>query len=143
MSITTTTHLNFRGQAREALEHYAAAFGGSVVALPFAQAGDERDAADGARPDEVKWGQASAPSGFAVMAYDVPAARPLDRGQDPVFVSVRGDDADEIARAFAGLAEGGTVRTPLAPAGYSPLFGMVTDRFGITWVLDVAAAPAA
>ena len=42
MSITTTTHLNFRGQAREALEHYAAAFGGSVVALPFAQAGDER-----------------------------------------------------------------------------------------------------
>ena len=139
MSVTTTTHLNFRGQAREALEHYAAATGGEVMAFTFAQGGDEADAADGAVPEQVKWGQVTAPSGFSVMAYDVPAARPFSRGDDPLFVSVRGDDAEEVTRIFEGLAEGGTVRAPLAPAGFAPLYGMVTDRFGVTWVLDVAA----
>ncbi|GIG29528.1 VOC family protein [Cellulomonas marina] len=139
MSVTTTTHLNFRGQARAALDHYAAVVGGEVLAFTFAQAGDETDAADGAVPEELKWGQVTAPSGFAVMAYDVPPGRGFDRGQDPVFVSVRGDDPEEVTRLFAGLADGGTVRTPLAPAGYAPLYGMVTDRFGITWVLDVVA----
>lgn len=55
-----------------------------------------------------------------------------------MFVSVRGDDPEEITRYFDGLADGGTVRAALAPAGFSPLYGMGTDRFGITWVLDVA-----
>ena len=41
MSITTTTHLNFRGQAREALDRYAAVFGGEVLAFTFAEGGDE------------------------------------------------------------------------------------------------------
>ncbi|RKS72784.1 hypothetical protein CLV35_3035 [Motilibacter peucedani] len=50
------------------------------------------------------------------------------------------DDADELTRLSAGLAEGGTVRAALGPAGCSPLFGMVTDRFGGTWVLDLAVA---
>jgi PhnB protein len=138
MSVTTTTHLNFRGQAREALDRYAAVFDGQVVAFTFAQGGDERDAADGAVPDQLKWGGVQAASGFALMAFDVPPERPYDSGTDPVYVSVRGDDAEEIARYWAGLAEGGTVRTPLGPAGHAPLFGMVTDRFGVTWVLDVA-----
>ena len=139
MTVTTTTHLNFRGRAREALELYASVFGGEVTAFTFAQGGDERDAADGAVGEQLKWGGVQAPSGFAVMAFDVPPARAFDRGTDAVYVSVRGDDVDEITRCFEGLAEGGTVRTPLAPAGFSPLFGMVTDRFGTTWVLDVTA----
>jgi len=140
MSVTTTTHLNFRGSARAALDHYAAVFGGEVTAFTFAQGGDERDAADGAVPDQLKWGGLQSPSGFAVMAFDVPPDRPYDAGTDAVYVSVRGDDADEITRYWEGLTEGGTVRAPLAPAGYAPLFGMVTDRFGVTWVLDVVAS---
>ena len=35
-------------------------------------------------------------------------------------------------------ADGGTVRAALGPAGYAPLYGMVTDRFGVTFVLDLA-----
>jgi len=141
MSITTTTHLNFRGQARAALDHYAAVFGGEVVASTFAQGGDDQDTADGAVAEQLKWGGVQAPSGFAVMAYDVPPRRPHDPGTDAVYVSVRGDDPEEVTRCWAGLAQGGTVRTPLGPAGYSPLSGMVTDRFGVTWVLDVVAPP--
>lgn len=138
MSITTTTHLNFRGDARAALDLYAAVFGGQVMAFTFAQGGDEHDAADGAVPDQLKWGGIQTSNGFSIMAFDVPPNRPYDAGTDAVYVSVRGDDADEVTRYWAGLAEGGTVRADLGPAGYAPLYGMVTDRFGVTWVLDVA-----
>ena len=141
MSITTTTHLNFRGQAREALDFYAAVFGGEVMAFTFAQGGDERDTADGAVAEQLKWGGVQAPNGFSVMAFDVPPARAHDAGTDAVYVSVRGDDADEVTGYWTGLADGATVHADLGPAPWgAPLYGMLTDRFGVTWVLDVAAA---
>lgn len=48
MSVTTTTHLNFRGQAREALQLYASVFGGEVQAFTY---GDAHNDVDGAIPD--------------------------------------------------------------------------------------------
>jgi PhnB protein len=73
------------------------------------------------------------------MAFDAPPGRPFSREEDAVFVSVRGDDPEEITRCFEVLAEGGTVRTPLGPAPWgSPLYRMLGDRLGITWVMDVA-----
>lgn len=137
MSITTTTHLNFRGQARDALEFYATVFGGEVMAFTFGQGGNEQDAADGALVDQVKWGGIQALNGFSVMAFDVPPKRAYDAGTDAVYVSVRGSDTEEVAQYWEKLVEGGTVRAELGPAGYAPLYGMVTDRFGVTWVLDV------
>ena len=137
MSITTTTHLNFRGDARAALEHYRAVFGGALTVISYADASSVTDPAEA---EQVMWGQVVADSGFHVMAYDVPAARGWDRGEDPFFVSVRGETAEEVQRCWDGLAEGATVRVPLAPAAFSPLYGMLTDRFGVTWVLDVAVA---
>jgi PhnB protein len=137
MSITTTTHLNFRGQARAALDFYAAVFGGEVVAFTFAQGGDGRDTADGAVAEQIKWGGVQAPNGFSIMAFDVPPKRPFSAGTDAVYVSVRGSDTEEVSRYWEGLLDGGTVRASLGPAGYAPLYGMVTDRFGVTWVLDV------
>ena len=138
MSVTTTTHLNFRGQAREALELYASIFGGEVVAFTY---GDAHVDSDGPLPDQLMWGALEAPNGLRLMAFDVPPARPFSRGKDAVFVSVRGDDPDEVTRCFDVLAEEGTVRTPLGPAPWgSPLYGMLDDRFGVTWVLDVVPA---
>ena len=53
-------------------------------------------------------------------------------------MSVRGEDAAEVTRYWEALSQGATVVQPLAPAGWAPLYGMLTDRFGVTWVLDVA-----
>lgn len=57
-----------------------------------------------------------------------------------VFVSVRGDSAEEIAALWAKLAVGSTIVQDLGPAGFSPLYGMLRDSFGVVWVLDVAVA---
>jgi PhnB protein len=49
----------------------------------------------------------------------------------------------EAKRAFAALADGGEVRMPLAKTFWSPCFGMLADRFGIGWLVSVAATPPA
>jgi PhnB protein len=140
MSIDVTTHLNFRGEARAALEHYAAVFGGELVAITYA---DAHNVSDPAEADQIMWGQVTAPNGFRVMAFDVPSGTPHAAGENAFFVSVRGTAADEITSLWEGLAAGATIVQPLAPAQWAPLYGMLRDRFGVTWVLDVAVEYAA
>ena len=48
----------------------------------------------------------------------------------------------DAQRAFTALADGGEVQMPLTKTFFSPCFGMVTDRFGVGWMVTVAAAPA-
>lgn len=134
MSIRTTIHLNFRDSARAALEFYRGVFGGELTAISYA---DAHAVTDPAEADQVMWGQVSSPAGFHVMAYDVPGHTAFDPGTIPVFVSVRGSDAEELSGYWARLIEGGQVVVPLGPAGWAALYGMVRDRFGVTWVLDL------
>jgi len=147
MSITTTTHLNFRGQAREALEFYAGVFGGELQIATYADFGMPPEAPGAAG---VVFGQVVSPDGFRVMAYDIPGpAAAVSAGStrrengttitdSPFFVSVRGTALDELARYWEALSEGATIVEPLAASAWSAGFGMLTDRFGVTWILDVA-----
>lgn len=137
MTIKTTTHLNFRGDAKAALAFYQTVFGGEMTVFTYAQAGNVQNPAEA---DQVTFGQVISPDGFHIMAYDVPSSMDWGAGQIPVFVSVRGADGEEITRYWDKLTQGGTIIQPLGPAGWAPLYGMVKDRFGITWVLDVQAA---
>ncbi|MFC0040073.1 VOC family protein [Actinomadura rayongensis] len=52
------------------------------------------------------------------------------------FLCAHGETPDEVAALWARLAVGGTVVEALGPAPWTPAFGMLTDRFGITWILD-------
>ncbi|MFD3444477.1 VOC family protein [Microbacteriaceae bacterium 4G12] len=150
MSITTTTHLNFRGNARSALEFYGSVFGGAVTIASYGDFGMPKDA-PGA--DGVVFGSVETSAGFRVMAYDIPGdaggsatagATRRENGltitDQPFFVSVRGDSLEEIQGYWTGLAAGATIVEPLAASAWSPGFGMLTDAFGVTWVLDVATA---
>ncbi|MFD6950958.1 bleomycin resistance protein [Nocardiopsis sp. TSRI0078] len=134
MSVKTTTHLNFRGDARAALEFYQSAFGGDLTAVTYKDAGAVQEEAEA---DQVMWGQVLAGNGFHVMAYDVPSRTAYDQGENSVFVSVRGETVEEISGYWEKLSDGATTVVPMGPAGWAPAYGMLRDRFGVVWVLDV------
>ncbi len=150
MSLNAVTHLNFRGQAREALEFYGAVFGGKTSIVTYGDFGMPAELPGSAN---VVFGQVVADNGFRVMAYDVPGAtEPVATGEpttrrengttittEPFFLSVRGETVEEVAAHWDRLAEGATVIEQFGPAQWAPAFGMLTDRFGVTWILDVAA----
>ncbi len=135
MAVHAVTHLNFQGDARAALGFYHSVFGGDLMIISNQDMGIVENPAE---LDQVKWGQVAAENGFKVMAYDIPSAQSFSRGQDSFFLSLRGDSANEIAALWEKLAAGSTIAAPLAPAQWAPLYGMLTDPFGITWVVDVA-----
>ena len=151
MSITTTTHLNFRGDARAALEFYRSVFGGDLSIATYGDFGMPAEAPGAAN---VVFGQLESENGFRVMAYDIagetggPAATAgrtrrengVTLTDQPFFVSVRGDALDEVQGYWEALAAGASIIEPLAASAWSPGFGMLTDRFGVTWILDVAAS---
>jgi PhnB protein len=133
----STTHVNFRGDARAALEFYRDVFDGELTVVTYGAAHAAQ------RPEEadlVMWGQVTAPSGFAIMAFDVPADRPYDKGVAPFFESVRGDSVEDVTPVWEKLADGATIVQELKPSPWAPAYGMLTDRFGLTWVVDVTAA---
>lgn len=151
MSIQTTAHLNFRGDARLALEFYQSVFGGHLVVKTYADFGMPA-AAPGA--DKVVFGLIAAENGFRVMAYDIPgtteggiagggAAR-RENGvtvtDQALFVSISAKSLEELQGHWSALAVGATVVEPLAASAWSAGFGMLTDRFGVTWAVSVTAA---
>ncbi|MGU3538786.1 VOC family protein [Methylobacterium sp. A54F] len=138
-TIQVTTHLNFRGQAREALDFYQSVFGGDLTIVTYADLGAVQDPA---QAGQVIWGQVASDRGFHVMAYDVQSDRSWSPGENAFYVSVRGSAPDEIAAYWERLSAGATILQPLGPSGWSPVYGMLRDRLGVTWVLDVAAEPA-
>lgn len=135
MTVSVTNHLNFRGDARAALEFYQSVFGGDITIVTYK---DAQAVQDPSEADQVMWGQVVAKNGFRVMAYDVPSRMPWDHGKNAFFVSLRGDSADELAALWEKLSAGATIVRPLGPSGWAPLYGMLEDRAGVTWVLDVA-----
>ena len=151
MSIKTTTHLNFRGDARAALEFYQGVFGGDVTIATYADFGMPAEV-PGA--ENVVFGQVETTEGFRVMAYDIPgqpggsaASTGSTRRENGAtitdqsfFVSVRGETLDEVRDYWGKLSVGASIVEPLAASAWSPGFGMLTDSFGVTWILDVAAA---
>ncbi|MEU6828362.1 VOC family protein [Nocardia beijingensis] len=132
----TTTHLNFRGDARAALEFYRSVFGGHLAVVTYRDAGNVQDAPEA---DQIMWGEVRADNGFHVMAYDVPAAMGYDQGENAFFVSVRGATVEEVSGYWEELTAGATIVVPMGPANWAPAFGMLRDRFGVVWVLDVVS----
>lgn len=145
MTISTATHLNFPGTARAALDFYQTVFGGQVTTTTYAQVGMPADAPDA---DKVVFGRLTADNGLGVLAYDIPGREEPFAGatrrefgttitDQPFFVSLSADTLDEITPYWARLSDAATIVEPLAASAWSPGFGMLTDRYGVTWALTV------
>jgi PhnB protein len=137
MTVTTTAHVNFRGQAREALSFYQSVFGGDLSLATYT---DIHSVESQEQADHIAFGRVKATNGFDIMAYDVQPSKGYNPGENTFYVTLQGNDPDEIRAQWDGLANGATILIPLAPAPFAPLYGMVTDRFGVTWIVGVDAS---
>ncbi len=136
MASKLNPYLNFDGSCREAMEFYQSVLGGELVVNTFGEYGDEGPSKDG-----VMHAQLETPNGFTLMASDTPPGMTVDKGA-AVSISLSGDDSDELRRYWEGLSEGAEVTMPLEKQMWGDEFGMLTDRFGMQWMVNIAGAAA-
>lgn len=132
-------YLFFDGRCEEALAFYRRALGAEVAMLLRFKDGPEPSAPGMVPPgSEDKVMHASFRIGeTVVMASDGRCGgRPSFQGFSLTLTAANEAEAD---RLFAALADGGQVQMPLAKTFFSPRFGMVADRFGVSWMIIVPA----
>ena len=134
MASRLNPYLTFDGTAREAMETYRDVFGGELSVNTF---GDFGAAQDEASKDKVMHSQLETSAGFTLMASDSPPGMPYQPGND-VSVSLSGDDEAELRGYWDKLADGGQVAVPLEKQMWGDVFGMCNDRFGVTWMVNIA-----
>ena len=130
-------YLSFTGNAREAMEFYRDVLGGELTLMTFAEGGgsDDPNVAD-----KIMHGQLETPSGYTLMGADAVEGTP-GAVASGVQISLSGDTSadEELSGYFAKLlAGGGTQIEPLVTAPWGDKFGMLTDRFGILWMVNIA-----
>ncbi|HSJ45141.1 MAG TPA: VOC family protein [Euzebyales bacterium] len=127
-------YLSFRDNAREAMEFYRTVFGGTLDVNTFAEFGASEDPSE---DDKVMHSVMEADNGIMFMAADTPNSMEHRPGTT-MSMSLSGDDDAELLGYFEKLSDGGTVTQPLEAAPWGDKFGMVTDRFGIDWMVNIA-----
>ena len=134
------TYVTFGGRCEEALEFYKKAVGAEVKDLLRWK--DSPDAAMQPPPGyEEKVMNASFRIGDTeLMADDGMGAKEVEFKGMTLALSVA-DDA-EAKRVFTALGEGGSVQMPLTKTFWTSSFGMLTDKFGVPWMVNVDTPPA-
>jgi PhnB protein len=133
-------YLFFEGRAEEAIAFYTKAFGTKVDMLMR-----NREAPEAPPPGMLPPGRENEVmhASFKVGDTDVMLSDGRCSGK-PSFsgfsLSVTAPDEAAARRMFDALADGGTVTMPLGKTFWSPCFGMVTDRFGVGWMVNVVDA---
>lgn len=138
MPVRLNPYLGFRSGAREALGFYHSVFGGELTVGTFGEAGMAQDPAD---VDKVMHGQLEGENGLLLMASDSPSSMPADEGSS-ISLSLSGDDEAALTRYWDGLADGARIIEPLTKAPWGDTFGMLTDRFGTTWLVNISGPTA-
>jgi PhnB protein len=129
-------YLNFRDNTREAMEFYRSVFGGKLDMNTFK---DYHASQDPNEDDKIMHSVLDAENGITFMASDTPNSMEYKPGNN-FGMSLSGDDEKELKAYFERLAVGGTVTMPLSKAAWGDTFGMLTDKFGISWLVNISGA---
>jgi PhnB protein len=135
-------YLSFTGEAREALTFYQSVFGGDLTISTFgefqppADAGGDAPGLPASEADKVMHGMLVTPNGLVLMGSDTPEGMPHTEGSS-VSLSLSGDDESQLRGYWDRLAEGGRVTVPMERAPWGDVFGMLTDRYGMAWLINV------
>ena len=137
MATRLNPYVSLPGTARQAVAFYSGVFGGESSVMTFGDAG----AAGAPNADQVMHAQLESPSGYTLMLSDMPPGTEHQPGND-MAISLSGDDADELRRYWEALSDGGSVQVPLEKQMWGDVFGMCTDRFGVSWMVNIAGSAA-
>jgi PhnB protein len=128
-------YLNFNGCCDEALEFYKKAIGAKVgMLMRFKDAPDQSMISPGSENKVMH-------SSFQVGETTIMASDGRCTGKanfHGIALSITANSEAEADKLFGGLAEGGQVNMPLSKTFFSPKFGMLSDKFGVGWMISVA-----
>jgi PhnB protein len=127
-------YINFNGHAREAMEFYHKALGGTLDLLTENEQGPPKAAG----PDDHIMHSALEADGILIMGTDGHPDYPTTAG-DNVAVAVMGDDEERLTSVFELLSNGGTIKQALKIESWGDGFGYFTDKFGINWMFNISA----
>lgn len=138
MSSKLNPYLSFKDNAREAMEFYKTVFGGTLVSSTFKEFEASRDPRE---DNKIMHSMLEAADGITLMAADTPnhmEYRPGTNGS----ISLSGDNENELRGYWEKLSRGATIREPLKKAPWGDTFGMLIDKFGVAWMVNIAGRKA-
>lgn len=137
---TLNPYLGFLGEARQAMEFYQSVFGGKLTFSTFAEFQVSDDPAE---QDKIMHGQLEGAGGLVLMGADAPNSMERTTGSS-IQLSLSGgpEDDAELRGYWAKLSDGATIGEELAAAPWGDTFGMLTDKFGTRWMVNIAGAGA-
>lgn len=127
-------YLSFRDSARQAMEFYQSVFGGDLGISTFEEYQVSEDPSE---QDKVMHSRLVTDNGMVLMAADVPNRIDLTPGTN-FSVSLSGEDEEQLHGYWDKLIVGGSAEMPLEQAPWGDSFGMLTDRFGVSWMVNIA-----
>ena len=134
MASKLNPYLQFDGNAREAMEFYRDTFGGELTVSTFGEYGTD----DPSVKDNTMHAQLETENGFTLMASDTAPGMPSPPQDTKITVSLSGDDGDALRGYWEKLSAGGNVMMPLEKQMWGDEFGMLVDRFGVPWMVNIA-----
>jgi PhnB protein len=132
MTVRLNPYLNFRDNAKDAMEFYHSVFGGTLDLSTFAEFHASEDPAEAGK---IMHGQLTGDNGVVLMGADVPSSMEITANST---VSLSGDDEAMLTGWWEKLSDGGHVIEKLAKAPWGDTFGMCTDKFGVPWLVNIA-----
>ena len=134
MGTKLNPYINFKDNTRAAMEFYKSVFGGNLTISTFKEFQASEDSSD---DDKIMHSELEAENGIVFMAADTPGHMEYRPGTN-FSMSLSGEDQAELTAYFEKLSVGGTVTQPLTQAPWGDTFGMLIDKFGITWLVNIA-----
>jgi PhnB protein len=128
------TYLNFSGQCEEAFKFYEKLLGGKIGFMMTFRGSPAESQVPADWADKVLHVRLETPAGVLVGSDAPPGRQAKPQG---FSVSVSVDDAAEAERIYGELADGAlAVTMPMQETFWAKRFGMVTDRFGVPWMVN-------
>jgi len=131
-----TTFLNFDGNCREAMEFYKQCFAAELFLLPYSEAPGDMPWVTEQTKGRIMHSTLTKGSLTILMAADTISGRPFQHG-DNFSVAIQCESLQETDALFTALGGGGNITMPLQETFWATRFGMLTDRFGIRWMLNL------